>query len=100
MAKPRAFTNAGLKELGVRGYNVQQADAFLEMTVNSAAQCDIGNVLLALLETSRAIDKLGTEVLQKRKYAATDETLLVAQAHQDTLVEVLATLKAKQCRCG
>ena len=95
-----------LDEVASRGYRVSYLHDSIQILQESADSCDIQDVLTHTKEVSRAIVQLVQDTwlnpptgTRSQSQLGDDRSVMYALDHKLT-AETLATLKAKQCKCG
>ena len=93
---------ATIKTLQDRGYNVIQVKNYFEWALSAASTCDIRNVLWRMMEMDHLLGEVAQSALKgSHTIPKLGEHLrLLADLQNEAVTEVLATLKAKQCKCG
>jgi hypothetical protein len=89
-----------LDEVARRGYSVGYLHETMQMLQEAADWCNIKDVLTWHKDVGRGIASLSLQSWEKPPGEAGDDRALLYALDDKLTEEVLATLKAKQCKCG
>jgi hypothetical protein len=98
MPTPSSSSSETLKKLTDRGYDITLAEDYIHWAKTGADICDIKGVLWRMMELDHQLGTIAREAI--KKWPATDDLTLLADLQTQAVEEVLATLKANQCKCG